>query len=469
MFAMKAIKNTPLPNLADIMPYVAALACARVWSSLVFSDQSVNLAFIASPDLLFDLSYAVLGIAAAVLARKISPLQDRKGLKTALAVCLYASTLCWLAPANAVLQAIGAILGGAGLSLLFLMFAESLAPLGIAKIALSLAAARFAAVPAVFLADGLDETRAAFAALLLPAAAIASVHYAYRQTPETSRAKPPFPRFTLPWKPIALLALYAFVQGLRQHEFVGGAGVHSAFSTAFAMAIVLVAILWFSDKVSIATLYRTPAPLMVLGLLLVPVGEVVGTVLSGYLISVSTALVSFLVSLLLYDLCKRVGTPIIAPMGVIKTMPIVTVLGQETAKLISLLPISQQTQSVVLAGTVIVMVCLASAIVFSEKDLASTWGMRILDKGALSLEARQEEALSDRCDELTKQYRLTPREDEVLRLLAKGRTNAAIEKELFIASGTLKAHISHIYTKLDVHSKKDLAALFSDAVQERAQ
>ena len=34
-----------------------------------------------------------------------------------------------------------------------------------------------------------------------------------------------------------------------------------------------------------------------------------------------------------------------------------------------------------------------------------------------------------------------------------------IERELFIASGTLKAHIQHIYVKCGVHSRKELIAL----------
>ena len=55
---------------------------------------------------------------------------------------------------------------------------------------------------------------------------------------------------------------------------------------------------------------------------------------------------------------------------------------------------------------------------------------------------------------------------EILRLLARGTPNQAIERELVIASGTLKAHIQHIYAKLDVHSKKELAALFEDAAEE---
>lgn len=38
-----------------------------------------------------------------------------------------------------------------------------------------------------------------------------------------------------------------------------------------------------------------------------------------------------------------------------------------------------------------------------------------------------------------------------------------MRRVLVIASGTLKAHIQHIYAKVGVHSKKDLAALFEDA------
>lgn len=42
---------------------------------------------------------------------------------------------------------------------------------------------------------------------------------------------------------------------------------------------------------------------------------------------------------------------------------------------------------------------------------------------------------------------LTPRELEVLQLVAKGATNAEIAEELFISEVTVKTHISHILTK----------------------
>lgn len=464
---MERARNIVIAGLESTTPYILAVMCARAWSAIVFSPDARNFAFTATSDLSFDISYALLGIVVALAARKVAPLQDRRGLKVALGCCLYASTLCWsLSFVIPELSVLGSVLGGAGLSLLYLLFAEAILPLGMMNIAFGVAAARFAGVPAVYLADGLDEARAAFAAFTLPAIALLAVSMARRTTSSLPMAKPPYPHFSFPWKPIALLALYAFIQGLRQHEFVGGAGVHSAFSGAVAMALVLAAIVLFSDRLSLVTLYRSPMPLMVLGLLLIPVGEGIGSLASGYLISISTSLLSYLVTLLVFDLCKRMGAPVIAPMGLIKVMPVITILGQEAAKFIDHAPIAQQTQDIILAGTVIATVFVASAIILSEKELTSTWGMRVLDKGALSEEARREDRINGRCDELTRQYRLTPREDEVLRQLAQGKTNAAIEKELFIASGTLKAHISHIYTKLDVHSKKELSSLFSDVANE---
>jgi len=50
---------------------------------------------------------------------------------------------------------------------------------------------------------------------------------------------------------------------------------------------------------------------------------------------------------------------------------------------------------------------------------------------------------------------LTERELEVLNLMAKGRSNPEIAEELIIALGTVKAHTSSIYRKLDVRSRTE--------------
>lgn len=53
---------------------------------------------------------------------------------------------------------------------------------------------------------------------------------------------------------------------------------------------------------------------------------------------------------------------------------------------------------------------------------------------------------------------LTPREQEVLELLAAGLTNREIGEELIISPKTVKKHASNIYSKLDVHSRTEAAA-----------
>jgi DNA-binding NarL/FixJ family response regulator len=50
---------------------------------------------------------------------------------------------------------------------------------------------------------------------------------------------------------------------------------------------------------------------------------------------------------------------------------------------------------------------------------------------------------------------LTPREREVLELVAEGRTNAAIARALVITPGAVEKHISNIFTKLSLPTTDD--------------
>jgi DNA-binding CsgD family transcriptional regulator len=53
---------------------------------------------------------------------------------------------------------------------------------------------------------------------------------------------------------------------------------------------------------------------------------------------------------------------------------------------------------------------------------------------------------------------LTPVELDVVQLVAQGHTNAAIGQRLFMSVNTVKKHLSHVYAKVDVDGRADLAA-----------
>lgn len=57
---------------------------------------------------------------------------------------------------------------------------------------------------------------------------------------------------------------------------------------------------------------------------------------------------------------------------------------------------------------------------------------------------------------------LSERELEVAWLLYRGCTNRQIGEELFIAETTVKKHVSHIYQKLEVYSRKDFRAMVQE-------
>jgi DNA-binding NarL/FixJ family response regulator len=54
--------------------------------------------------------------------------------------------------------------------------------------------------------------------------------------------------------------------------------------------------------------------------------------------------------------------------------------------------------------------------------------------------------------------RLTAREEDVMRLVAVGRTNVEIGRELYITAGTVKTHLASIQAKLGVSNRVGIAA-----------
>ena len=87
-------------------------------------------------------------------------------------------------------------------------------------------------------------------------------------------------------------------------------------------------------------------------------------------------------------------------------------------------------------------------------------GVRVVAAGeallAPSVTRRLIEEFANRPDsqaEVASLEELTDRESEVLVQIARGRSNAEIAEELFVSETTVKTHVSHILTKLDLRDR----------------
>lgn len=65
-------------------------------------------------------------------------------------------------------------------------------------------------------------------------------------------------------------------------------------------------------------------------------------------------------------------------------------------------------------------------------------------------------------------YKLTPREKEVFRELASGRSVPYIQEKLCISEGTAASHINHIHQKLGIHRRQELHDLVQRYLDESA-
>jgi DNA-binding NarL/FixJ family response regulator len=70
---------------------------------------------------------------------------------------------------------------------------------------------------------------------------------------------------------------------------------------------------------------------------------------------------------------------------------------------------------------------------------------------------------SRRDDAVRRLEQLTPRERDVATAVARGLSNAEIAEQLFLGLATVKTHVAHLFAKLDVTNRVQIARLVHDA------
>ncbi len=139
-------------------------------------------------------------------------------------------------------------------------------------------------------------------------------------------------------------------------------------------------------------------------------------------------------------------------------------------------PLSQRLSRAVASGAVawdaiavtfLFLIVVVAVLATSKSDFEIAWGLvpqaRSFGEGeglaaaSRSATARAEDSATPcSLEELLRdRFALTPRECDVAELLARGRSLPFIQKELHISQGTAQSHLTHIYRKLQVHSRQE--------------
>ena len=63
---------------------------------------------------------------------------------------------------------------------------------------------------------------------------------------------------------------------------------------------------------------------------------------------------------------------------------------------------------------------------------------------------------------VTARDELTPQELQIALLLAEGRTTREAAAAVFLSPKTIEYHLRHVYQKLDIHSREELARALGD-------
>lgn len=472
-------------QLEGIGAFLFALGCARAWLTLLFVTPEPPLGADIDAHRIFDYLYFAAALGMALCTRRISSLGETKwAAPTLAALMLLASLFCsvptalesqeeqlWLPSLfpsidqkslSSLSLLLGSAFGGVGFCFFLLVWAETLSRMSLAKIALFTSLSQVFAVILVYFCQGLDQTRFLLALFLLPAIAVLALMHAWNQLKaQDGNAVAPCNKSwsSLPWKLILLTAILCFTYGLRSHQLAEGAGMHSSVSTAMVMTAFASLVYFLSDRISLNALVKSALPLTLCGFLLIPSEGFLGTFVSSYMISAGYSLMTLFVALMLYDISKRFGIMVLLLFCLKNAMQIFVIWGRDFAGAIERSSLAPGTQEAILIIIVVALISSAVFILYSEKGLTSTWGVKFIETDLLDEKGREEKARTALCDHLSSKHRLSPREDEILRLYAQGLNGPQIERELFIAEGTLKTHTRHIYEKLGISSRKELYAL----------
>ena len=266
-----------------------------------------------------------------------------------------------------------------------------------------------------------------------------------------------------PWKPVLFLATYAFAYSIARSASGVLSGYPAMFLYLIPSALFILCVVLEPGKPPVHWLYLGICIFMLAALLLpVALPELPGGI-SAVFVSLSYDASKTLGTLILGSISYRLGISALWLLGITRAFAYTGLfLGNACYRNLEL---ANGDLSASLCVILALAVVVSSFLLLSEQGLNANWQM--VAQGGLGSEGkdtgREGSAVGSPAPlvaiaQARDLYGLTAREEEILCLLAQKKTVPTIAADMFLAQGTVKAHVQHIYQKMGIHSRKELEA-----------
>ena len=463
----EAAPKHSLMRLLDMPQAFLGFALWRAWVSLTYANPSVPMPVSGTAgQFAYDVVLAGSAIVIALLSSRIAPLAGRRWVYGTIALLLgfsVAANVAALAlPATTdALVAPATLAGGIGSALLILLWCEIYSCLSPTRVALYYALAIIGGVALTFVLQGIRDEYLYGALLALPMLSAALAHRSYRLYVPAEDRPVAANRRLIPWKFFLILALFELVASYSSAHIRSAypllVGSHSTVTTLVGGLVLFAWVWWFSNRLPLSALYRAPVILLCCGLLIVPLFGLGGNLAGSFCTALGVMLFNAIVFLFLCDISKRFGVSALLLFGIEESLLLVGWVGREGALLFDGSGLFGGTGPAIGAIVAIAAIVTVAALVLNEREIGERWGIAFM--GKRPPEENERTRLARRCAAVAEERRLTPREREVMELLAQGKSLSGVAHELIIAEGTAKAHTRHIYEKLGINTRQELLDL----------
>ncbi|NTU89294.1 MAG: response regulator transcription factor [Actinobacteria bacterium] len=345
-----------------------------------------------------------------------------------------------------------------GNALLLIMWGELWSALATGRVGRHLYFSYSFAFVLLFVVMALPPAVALLATALFPVAS-SCILYTCKDEPKRPPSVVPLPENAVPVVTVFIAVVlvsvvYGFSQGLTQtYSNDADPNVFMAKTMLLAGAAIWALTLSMFVRPNVVeplVLYRPVIPAMVAGLLALVVLPASYSFLGAGLIILGIYCLDMLMMLVSTDIAFRSRIPVAFSFGLV-------ILVARSGTFLGSIIAHEFSQSVAwsfaarddLVLFAVLIVAFVGMLGFTQFDLQNLYRTR-------PIITADEVSLADKCRSIAKMCNLTSREQEVLVLLARGRSIPYICDELSIAQGTAKHHVGSIYRKTGVYDRQGL-------------